>query len=148
MMHDGMWWMPLMMWVPLLLIVALGIAVGYLWARQRDEPAERPASQAPSSRQAKQPSPGSSPTADEAPGIPTSSRELGKQLSDNEQAVYELVAQADAEGGVFQKDIPERTGMSKATVSRVLDRLERRGLVRRISHGMTNKLELADETRS
>lgn len=133
MMHGDMWWMPLMMWGPLFVLLALAAAVGYLWARR--DPAPSPAS-SQTDVEIDEAAPGDPPPS--ATGPPAS-------LSENERAVYELVAEAEAD--VLQKDLPERTGMSKATVSRVLDRLERRGLVQRVSHGMTNKVVPGDRER-
>lgn len=134
MMHGEMWWMPLMMWGPLVLLLVLAGAVGYLWARNGETSAPvppRPHSQAGTSFETEEPA---------APVEPPES------LGENERAIYELVSEADGE--ILQKDLPDATGLSKATVSRALDRLERRGLVQRVSHGMTNKLVLGDGTRS
>lgn len=69
-----------------------------------------------------------------------------RSLDQDEKAVYDLVF--ESEDSVYQKDLPERSGFSKAKVSRVLDRLERKGLVVRVSHGMTNRIELVNGTRS
>ena len=42
------------------------------------------------------------------------------------------------EGVMFQSDIVEKTGFSKSKVSRILDKMEARGLVERRRRGMTN----------
>lgn len=149
MMHGEMWWMPLMMWAPLLLLLLLGIAVGYLWARGSGQataslPSGGDLDAAPHRREAGQPS--------TPAGSPLRAEQVAG-LDENEQTVYELVAHAETSSPtreaatILQKELPERTGLSKATVSRVLDRLEHRGLVHRVSHGMTNKLVLGDRAR-
>lgn len=66
-------------------------------------------------------------------------------LDEDERILYKLVASDD---DIYQKDLPELTGFSKAKVSRLLDKLERKDLVQRLSHGMTNRVVLAPATRS
>lgn len=44
----------------------------------------------------------------------------------------------EAGGSVFQSDIIRKTGFSKVKVSRIIDRLEQKGLVERKRRGMTN----------
>lgn len=64
-------------------------------------------------------------------------------LDEDQRTLYEIVAGSEAE--ILQKDLPELTGFSKAKVSRMLDKLERKGLVQRLSHGMTNRVVLAPD---
>ncbi|MHB9287595.1 helix-turn-helix transcriptional regulator [Halobacteriales archaeon Cl-PHB] len=59
-----------------------------------------------------------------------------ERLADNERAIYETVMEAD--GVLAQTDIVERTDLSKATVSRLLDSLETKDLVQRKRRGMGN----------
>ncbi len=66
-------------------------------------------------------------------------------LDPGERTLYELVARDE---DIYQKDLPELTGFSKAKVSRLLDKLEHKGLVQRLSHGMTNRVILAHGKRS
>ena len=49
-------------------------------------------------------------------------------------------------GEVLQKDLIEMTKMSNAKVTRVLDRLEDKGLIVKERHGMTNKVRIEIET--
>lgn len=128
MMHGQMWWMPLVMWGGFLLLLVLAAGVIVLLVRgdpstatgQEIEPAttDGPAPAGPSGA--------SSPprTRPDPPG------------DADERRVYDLVLEDE----VLQKDLPEATGFSKAKVSRVLDRLERKGLIVRVSHGMTNRI--------
>ena len=44
----------------------------------------------------------------------------------------------DGNGSVYQSDILKKTGFSKVKVSRLLDRLEQKGLTERKRRGMTN----------
>lgn len=63
-------------------------------------------------------------------------------LPEDERAVYRLLLR---EGGqVLQKDLRQLVSFSGPKVSRVLDRLERKGLVVRERHGMTNRVRLTE----
>ena len=46
----------------------------------------------------------------------------------------------EAGGEITQSDLPIRTGFSKVKITRILDYLEKKGLIVRKSHGMTNKV--------
>ncbi len=59
-----------------------------------------------------------------------------KELDGDEKAVYQIIASSD--GVVFQSDIVEKTGFPKVKVTRLLDRMEHRGLVERRRRGMSN----------
>jgi uncharacterized membrane protein len=56
-------------------------------------------------------------------------------LTSDEKTVLKLVQE---EGAIFQADIIEKTSFGKAKVTRILDRLEGRGIVERKRRGMTN----------
>lgn len=62
--------------------------------------------------------------------------ETADRLADNERVVYEAVLEAD--GVLPQNEIVDRTDLSKATVSRMLDSLETKALVERKRRGMGN----------
>jgi DNA-binding transcriptional ArsR family regulator len=66
--------------------------------------------------------------------------ELSKTLKDEEVRVYQAVL--DAGGIMNQGDIGKQVGLSKTTVSRVLDLLERRGLIEKRRRGMSNVILL------
>ena len=59
-----------------------------------------------------------------------------KELDAEEKKVYELISGSD--GVVFQSDIVEKTGFPKVKITRILDRMEHRGLVERRRRGMSN----------
>jgi hypothetical protein len=59
-----------------------------------------------------------------------------KQLDSDEKKVYEFISGSD--GVVFQSDIVEKTGLQKVKVTRILDRMEHRGIVERRRRGMSN----------
>ncbi|MCX6814967.1 MAG: hypothetical protein NTY20_04950 [Candidatus Aenigmarchaeota archaeon] len=59
-----------------------------------------------------------------------------KELDEDEKKVYELISSSD--GVVFQSDIVEKTGFPKVKITRILDRMEHRGLVERRRRGMSN----------
>lgn len=62
-------------------------------------------------------------------------------LRSEEKQVFNLVKES---GTIFQADIIEKTQIGKAKVSRIIDRLEGRGLVERRRRGMTNVVVLKD----
>jgi uncharacterized membrane protein len=62
--------------------------------------------------------------------------EVSKGLKDDEMKVYQAVL--DAGGIMNQGDLAEKSGLSKATVSRTLDLLESKGLIEKRRRGMGN----------
>jgi len=62
------------------------------------------------------------------------------RLRNNEETIYELVV--DADGQLPQRELVEETDLSKATVSRTLDKLEQKELVERKRRGMGNVVHL------
>ncbi|MGQ0796994.1 MAG: helix-turn-helix transcriptional regulator [Methanobacteriota archaeon] len=63
-----------------------------------------------------------------------------KLLGEDERRMYLEIR--DRGGAVLQRDLVSMGTFSKAKVTRVLDKLERRGLVVRERHGMTNRVRL------
>ncbi len=61
-------------------------------------------------------------------------------LDQDERRIYRTVL--DAGGSIFQGEIVKRTGLSKATVSRIIDRLEVKGILERKRRGMSNLVVL------
>lgn len=61
-------------------------------------------------------------------------------LDEGEKEVYGLLA--DAGGSILQKNIMSAKGYSRASITRILDRLESKGLIERIRHGSTNEIIL------
>ena len=62
--------------------------------------------------------------------------QIAGMLRDDEQWIYQTIVES---GGVIsQSELVEKTGMSKAGVSRALDLLESKGLVERRRRGMGN----------
>ena len=60
----------------------------------------------------------------------------GNDLDSDESRVVAIINEGD--GSAYQSDILKKTGFSKVKVSRLLDRLEQKGLVQRLRRGMTN----------
>ncbi len=56
-------------------------------------------------------------------------------LEPDEKRLFDIVS---AQGAIFQSELTEKSGMSKVKVTRILDKLESRGLVERKRRGMTN----------
>jgi len=72
-------------------------------------------------------------------GLESSKENLGKSLDGlegDERAVMEKVVESN--GTIFQSQLVEATGLAKVKVSRILDRLEGKGLIERRRRGMTN----------
>lgn len=57
------------------------------------------------------------------------------QLTAEEKKVLSLVSKNNA---IFQADLIEKTGLGKAKMTRIIDRLEGKGIVERKRRGMTN----------
>jgi len=72
---------------------------------------------------------------------PSGAREhdLGS-LKEDERRLYGMIA--DRGGEVLQRDLVASEEFSKAKVTRLLDKLEGRGLIKRERHGMTNLVKL------
>jgi hypothetical protein len=61
-------------------------------------------------------------------------------LTDDEKMIYKTIM--DAGGSALQKDLIITTRMSKAKVTRVLDKLQSKGLVTRERHASTNLVKI------
>lgn len=64
-------------------------------------------------------------------------------LKPEERKLYSIINAAD--GAIFQAELVEKSSYSKVKVSRILDRLEGRGIVERKRRGMTNMVILKQE---
>lgn len=58
------------------------------------------------------------------------------QLNNEEKKVFEYIL--DAKGSILQSELVDKVGLTKVKVTRLLDRLEGRGLIERKRRGMTN----------
>jgi len=65
-------------------------------------------------------------------------KDITKFLDENEKRIYFILIELG--GTVLQRDLVGVDGFSRAKVSRILDRLERKGLVEKIRYGSTNKI--------
>lgn len=65
---------------------------------------------------------------------------ISKTLKEDEVKIYQVIL--DAGGLMNQGDIGDKVGLSKTTVSRILDLLESRGLVEKRRRGMSNVILL------
>jgi len=63
-----------------------------------------------------------------------------KYLDEGEREIVRILI--DAGGSMLQRDIARSGNISRATVTRILDRLESKGVVERLRHGTTNKIVL------
>ena len=77
------------------------------------------------------------PAAPETKASPARKRKIAAaELEPDEARVVAIINEGN--GSVYQSDILKKTGFSKVKVSRVLDRLEQKGLTERKRRGMTN----------
>jgi uncharacterized membrane protein (DUF106 family) len=65
---------------------------------------------------------------------------LLKTLAKDEKQIMEKII--ESEGTIFQSELVEKTGFSKVKVTRLLDKLEGKGLIERMRRGMTNVIIL------
>lgn len=70
-------------------------------------------------------------------------KKVMSKLSDNEKNVFEKVIESG--GSIFQSKLVDASSMSKVKVTRILDRLEGKGLIERKRRGMTNIVLLKHE---
>lgn len=63
-------------------------------------------------------------------------KKITKTLKVDEKKVFETIIESD--GAVFQSELVEKTGFSKVRVTRILDKLEGKGIIERRRRGMTN----------
>jgi uncharacterized membrane protein len=61
-------------------------------------------------------------------------------LARDERVVLEKIIEAD--GAIFQSELVEKLGFNKVKVTRILDKLEGKGLVERRRRGMSNVIVL------
>ncbi len=67
-------------------------------------------------------------------------KKAAKQLGGDEAKAFDIITQSN--GMIFQNELAEKMGVSKVKITRVLDRLEAKGLVERRRRGMTNVIIL------
>lgn len=65
-------------------------------------------------------------------------------LTGDERTMFKAIM--DSGGEALQKDLIQRTKMSNAKVSRVLEKLEQKGVVSKERHGSTNKVRITLRT--
>ncbi len=63
-----------------------------------------------------------------------------KKMAGDEKKIYETLIEAD--GVMFQSELVEKIEMNKVKVSRILDKLEAKGLLERKRRGMSNAVVL------
>ena len=67
-------------------------------------------------------------------------KKIMSNLDKEERLIFERII--EAEGTIFQSDLVDKTNFAKVKVTRVLDKLEGKGLVERKRRGMTNVVVL------
>lgn len=72
-------------------------------------------------------------------------QEILRYLDEGERRIYLLLI--DSGGSLLQKDLVGLDNFSRATISRIIDKLEKKGIVEKIRHGSTNRIILKRVTR-
>ncbi len=67
--------------------------------------------------------------------IPADLAKIAGSLDGDEKKLYDIMI---SEGAVFQSELVEKSGFAKAKVTRILDKLEGKGLLERRRRGLTN----------
>ncbi len=62
------------------------------------------------------------------------------KLNNDEKLIFDKVI--ESEGTIFQSDLVDKTKFSKVKITRILDKLEGKGLIERKRRGMTNVIIL------
>ncbi|MEM4282491.1 MAG: MarR family transcriptional regulator [Candidatus Woesearchaeota archaeon] len=78
--------------------------------------------------------------------VAASARNAAKELGGDELALYNLLK--DSNGMLFQNELVDKLQMSKVKITRLLDKLEAKGLVERRRRGMTNVVILKHQVQS
>jgi uncharacterized membrane protein len=66
----------------------------------------------------------------------TKKYEIPKNLNPEEKQIIQIIIEED--GAIFQSHLTEKTEFSKVKITRILDKLEGRGIIERKRRGMTN----------
>jgi hypothetical protein len=136
----------LILWGVFILLAAIiaGVALSYVLLTQgiRAGGEHAPQTTAPPASEAGLTS---EPGAPEAPDLGVVPELALRLLTGDERKLYRRVVEAG--GIVLQKDLVGAGLFSGSKVTRVLDRLESKGLVQRERHGMTNRIRLSDAWR-
>lgn len=61
---------------------------------------------------------------------------MPQDLNPDEKQIIQIIMEED--GAIFQSQLTEKTGMSKVKITRILDKLEGKGIIERKRRGMTN----------
>jgi len=129
-------------WAILLVSAALFVAALLFWYRSRSPAVADPATTATAPAMAPVPAAPAAPVSAEtaAPEPAMGELTLMRLLDEDERRMY--LELREHGGSMLQRDIVGLGIFSKAKVTRVLDKLEAKGLVRREAHGMTNRVRL------
>ena len=65
---------------------------------------------------------------------------INSLLKANERLVFQQILNSN--DGALQNELVSRTGMSKVKITRIIHRLERKGLIVKERHGLTNKIKV------
>ena len=118
------------------LVLALALFV----TRGREPASPRGQTTVPPAPVAPPPASDDGPTAPGSAAPPVPELTLVKLLDDDERRMYLEIR--DHGGTMFQRDLVALGTFSKAKVTRVLDKLEAKGVVVRERHGMTNRVRI------
>lgn len=67
---------------------------------------------------------------------------LNKLNEEEKQIIAKII---ESEGSIYQSDLIKKTGLSKVKITRILDKIEGKGLINRQRRGMTNVIILKNK---
>ncbi len=72
-------------------------------------------------------------------------KEVINNLNEEEKNVFEKII--ESQGSIFQSELVDKTELTKVKITRILDKLEGKGLIERKRRGMTNIILLKTENK-
>ena len=67
-------------------------------------------------------------------------KDIINKLNDEEKTIFEKII--ESQGSIFQSELVDKTQLTKVKITRILDKLEGKGLIERKRRGMTNNIIL------
>lgn len=123
-----------------MMVSAIGLILFSIFTKSEDKKA--PEEVKPEEKETEQtaPPPSSEPQSELEEEAEREQELISRLLDGDEKKLFNLIVEND--GVILQKDIVAKGIFSKAKVTRLLDKLENRGLIEKERHGLTNKIRV------